>query len=138
MKKILILMVIGLASLGSIANADDNMKPRSDIAFVLVYMSTCPHCQRFDPILKQYILQNHIETLAYTVNGTSLPSFKNSVTPTQEELDRLFPNGNPVVPSLFVVDMKHHQMIRALTGEANYEQLSQRVAKIEQYIGSED
>lgn len=128
------IVIVGMLVSSSIAFSNSEATPRKDVAFVLVYMSTCPHCQRFDPILKQYVVAHHIPTLAYTLNGVSLPSFKDSVTPTQSELNKLFPNGNPVVPSLFVVDRKHHQIIRALTGEASETQLKQRMIQIEQYM----
>ena len=104
---------------------------RSDVAFILVYMSTCPHCQRFDPIVKEYVTSHHIPILAYTLNGIALPSFQDSVTPTQDEIQKLFPNGSPVVPALFVVDLKDHTIIPALTGEASAQQLHDRMIQIE-------
>ncbi len=116
---------------GSVIGQDFKNPPRTDVAFILVYMSTCPHCQRFDPILKAYVQSHHIPVLAYTLNGVALPSFQDSITPTQDEIQKLFPDGNPVVPSLFVIDQKHHQIIRALTGEASAAQLQDRMIQIE-------
>jgi hypothetical protein len=107
------------------------IQKRSDVAFILVYMSTCPHCQRFDPIVKDYVTSHHIPILAYTLNGITLPSFQDSVTPTQAEIQKLFPNGSPVVPALFVVDLKNHAIIPALTGEASAAQLHDRMIQIE-------
>ena len=133
-KFVIMLMLL----LSSIAFAMPNQEPRKDVAFVLVYMSTCPHCQRFDPILKQYVVKHKIPVLAYTLNGISLPSFKDSITPTQAEIDKLFPDGHPVVPTLFVVDKKHRQLIRAITGEASYAQLKQRMISVEDYMEREN
>ena len=66
-------------------------------AFVLFYMSSCPHCRRFDPILKHYAKTHHIPVLAYTLDGQSLPSFPNSVVPNRSEMQKFFPAGNPEI-----------------------------------------
>ena len=138
-KKLLLMMLIGFSlTITSLGFASTNTSPRKDVAFILVYMSTCPHCQRFDPILKKYVVKHQIPVLAYTLNGISLPSFKESVTPTKFEINKLFPNGHPVVPTLFVVDKKHHQIIRAITGEASYAQLQQRMIRVEDYMVNEE
>ena len=33
---------------------------RPSEAFVLFYSASCPHCQRFDPILKRYAVSHHM------------------------------------------------------------------------------
>ena len=137
-KLLLMILTILILTMTSVGFSSTNQTPTKDVAFVLVYMSTCPHCQRFDPILKRYVIKHRIPVLAYTLNGISLPSFKDSVTPTQAELSKLFPDGHPVVPTLFVVDKKHHQLIRAITGEASYAQLKQRMFRVEDYIFHEE
>lgn len=134
MKLLIIILISFITTVTSLGFASTNQAPRKDVAFVLVYMSTCPHCQRFDPILKQYVVKHKIPVLAYTLNGISLPSFKDSITPTQAEINKLFPDGHPVVPTLFVVDKKRHQLIRAIIGEASYAQLRQRMIRIEDYM----
>ena len=101
-------------------------------AFVLFYMSSCPHCKRFDPVLKEYAESHHMPVLAYTLDGQSLPSFPRSVTPTQEEVQHFFPNGNPVVPNLFVIDMSSKRIVPVLQGEATMAQLSSRMERFHQ------
>lgn len=103
---------------------------KNRFAFILFYMSTCQHCQRFDPILKEFSSENHIPVLAYTLDGNSLPSFPNSFTPTKNELLKFFPTGNPVVPTLFLMDQKTHRIYPMLRGEATQDQLSQRFAQV--------
>ncbi len=103
-------------------------------AFVLFYMSTCPHCQRFDPILKVFSTSNHIPVLAYTLDGNALPSFPNSFTPTKNEVSKFFSNEAPVVPTLFLMDQKTHRIYPMMRGEAAQYQLSERYVQLRDSI----
>ncbi len=105
-----------------------NNRPRE--AFILFYMASCPHCQRFDPVLKAYAVKHHIPVLAYTLDGRSLPSFPQSVLPSQAEMNRFFPNGHPVVPTLFLINLDQHKIMPVLQGEAKAYQLDQRLQKV--------
>lgn len=109
-------------------------KNENRFAFVLFYMSTCPHCQRFDPILKAFSSENHIPVLAYTLDGNALPSFSNSFTPTKNEIQKFFPTENPVVPTLFLMDQKTHRIYPMMRGEATGTQLSQRYDQLQHSI----
>ena len=103
-------------------------------AFVLFYMQSCPHCQRFDPILKAFSDDHHIAVLAYTLDGKSLPSFPNSFNPTQTELLKFFPTQSPVVPTLFLMDQQTHHIYPVFQGEASRYQLSQRYSLLKNKI----
>ncbi|MEO1944256.1 MAG: conjugal transfer protein TraF [Candidatus Thioglobus sp.] len=102
----------------------------SDKAFVLFYKSTCPHCRRFDPILKQYAVAHGIPVLAYTIDGSNLPSFPNSIYPTKAEVEQFFPQQQIEVPALFIMDIKNKRILPVMKGEATYKQLSGRVKQI--------
>ena len=99
-------------------------------AFILFYMKSCPHCRRFDPVLKEYAVNHHIPVLAYTLDGRSLPSFPKSVLPTQSEMNRFFPDRHPVVPTLFLMNLDQHKIIPVLQGEAKAYQLDRRMQQI--------
>ncbi len=99
-------------------------------ALILFYMASCPHCQRFDPVLKAYAVKHHIPVLAYTLDGRSLPSFPQSVLPSQAEMNRFFPNGHPVVPTLFLMNLDQQKIMPVLQGEAKAYQLDQRLQQI--------
>lgn len=114
----------------SIKQANVTQNNHARFAFVLFYMSSCPHCQRFDPILQSFSAQNHVPVLAYTLDGKSLPSFPNSVNPNQSELLKFFPDKNPVVPTLFLMDEANHKIYPVLQGEATMDQLSMRFSQI--------
>lgn len=115
-------------------NTDNTAQAQNHFAFVLFYMSTCPHCQRFDPILKSFSSENHIPVLAYTLDGNSLPSFPNSFTPTKNEVLKFFPTENPVVPTLFLMDEKTYRIYPMMIGEATQYQLSQRFDQVRSSI----
>ena len=113
-----------------------NNAPRE--AFILFYLSSCPHCQRFDPVLREYAEQHHIPVLAYTLDGKSLPSFPRSVLPTPAEKHRFFPNGNAVVPTLFLMNFDQHKIMPVLQGEANPNQLARRMKRLRAMEGGGD
>lgn len=124
------LIVIPQSSFAAMQNITYAPNDRPQMAFVLFYMASCPHCKRFDPVLKQYSVRHHIPVLAYTLDGRSLPSFPSSVTPSQDEMNQFFPNGNAVVPTLFLMDLDKQRMIPVLKGEATQRQLSQRMKQL--------
>ena len=105
-------------------------------AFILFYSAQCPHCQRFDPVLKAYAVRHHIPVLAYTLEGGSLPSFPNSVMPTPAELHRFFPNGHPVVPTLFLMVFAEQRILPVLQGEASSAQLAHRMQQLNNMQGN--
>lgn len=105
-------------------------------AFVIFYMSSCPHCRRFDPILKQYALSHRIPVLAYALHGEVLPSFPDSRTPTPDELKQFFPNGHITVPALFLMDLKTKKLYPVLSGEATAEQLDRRLKAMKEAINA--
>ncbi len=124
---------LGLFSLTSVASETVRVYQSSDTpheAFILFYMASCPHCRRFDPIVKQYASDHHLPVLAFTLDGQSLPSFPKSLLPSQAEMNRFFPDGNPVVPTLFLMDYDQHKIIPVLKGEATMSQLGERLQQI--------
>lgn len=119
-----LIMAIGLV--GAIPNGLAMNSPKQ--AFVLFYMSSCSHCRKFEPVLKQYADEHHIPVLAYTLDGRKLPSFPNSVTPSREEVDKFFPYQKPSVPALFVMDSNKGAIYPVASGEASYDQLASRMS----------
>lgn len=97
---------------------------------VLFYGASCPHCQRFDPIVKHYAVAHQLPVLAYTIDGSALPSFPDSVSPSPEETRRFFPHGGMVVPTLFLIDGGAKTILPVLKGEASAEQLARRIEQL--------
>lgn len=99
-------------------------------ALVLFYTASCPHCQRFAPVLKRYADSHQIPVLAYTLDGGILPDFPDSVTPTLDEVQHFFLNKKPVVPVVFWIDGFHRQIAPVLQGEATGAQLAERMRAV--------
>jgi len=145
MKKILLYVCAMMVLMGSpfmamasetvsvYSSSQQETQPRE--AFVLFYMAGCIHCRHFDPVLREYAESHHIPVLAYTLDGNSLPSFPGSLTPNKEEMTHFFPNGNPVVPSLFLMSLNDKKIVPVLQGEASQEQLDSRLRSMRSLIG---
>lgn len=99
-------------------------------ALVLFYTATCPHCQRFVPILKRYADASHLPVLAFTLDGGTLPDFPDSLTPSVEEVRHFFPDQSPVVPVVFWIDGAHQKIVPVLQGEATLSQLTERMESV--------
>lgn len=106
-------------------------------AFILFYVHSCPHCQRFDPIVRRFSKAHSIPVLPYTLDGESLPSFPDSSNPSHAEILKFFPTQNPVVPTLFLMDQKTHRIYPVLQGEATEGELSQRLSQLISQINEE-
>lgn len=98
-----------------------------NFAFVIFYRSTCPHCQRFDPILKQFSQDFGFKVYAYTTDRNSLPSFPKSMPMTESVEKTFFSSPNIEVPSLFLINVKTMQAYLIDQGELSYLDLENRV-----------
>ena len=103
---------------------------RKHFTFVLFYMSTCPHCQRFDPILRSLIDRYHFNVQAYTLNGASLPSFPNSIQPSLQISESFFGDKGAKVPALFLVNNKNLNAYTVSIGEASRAGLVSRLNEL--------
>lgn len=111
----------------SIEKYHDFNSVNSQFAFVLFYRSTCPHCQRFDPILKEFSQDYGFKVYAYTTDSASLPSFPNSM-PMTETVEKTFFNSPAIeVPSLFLINVKTMKAYLIDQGEMSYQDLDNRV-----------
>lgn len=114
----------------AVAPVTQNLTPAPRDALILFYTSSCPHCQRFVPLVRQYAVNHDLSVLAYTLDGVSLPEFPDSVTPTQAEIRQFFAKKAPVVPVLFWMDTGSQHILPVLQGEATYSQLTSRMQQL--------
>ena len=98
--------------------------------FVVFFMSTCPHCHKFLPVLKQFSNTYHFNVLAVSTDGGSDPNFPNAV-PNQGETQIY---NVKQVPSLFLYDIKNHRSYAVGVGEMSFEQLSTRLIQLNNNI----
>ena len=106
-------------------------------AFVLFYRASCPHCQRFVPIVKQLSDTYGFHVYPYSVQGQSLPSFPNSMTISNQIASTFFSSPNYVVPSLFLINTQTMKAFLINQGEESLIDLYKQVQQLEKIIKSD-
>ena len=94
--------------------------------FFFFYSASCPHCQRFAPILKQFSESYGFKVLAISMDGGYLPSFPEAVM--DEGQKNQFHVS--VLPSLFLVSPKTEQATLVTEGAIEADELLRRIGKI--------
>lgn len=115
-------------------NRQDRLHNNWHYNLVFFYSSTCPHCQRFAPIVRTYGDQHHIPVTAYTTGNNMLPAFPRSQRPTSVLMMTYFPSQSQrVVPALFLTDHNQH-IFPVSIGEMSYQALSIRMQQLLQHV----
>ncbi|HHY0177188.1 TPA: type-F conjugative transfer system pilin assembly thiol-disulfide isomerase TrbB [Legionella pneumophila] len=107
----------------------------SNYYFAFIYRSTCPHCKKFSPVLKDFSDTFHIKVRAFSLDNESLDGF--DATPLTPELFQTFyvaGGYKPTVPALFLVNRHTLEAYAVLFGEATPYQLAKRVHELKQHI----
>lgn len=107
--------------------AIQHLAQRSGLFFF--YRSTCPYCQRFAPIVKDFSQRYHLTVVPITTDGISLPDFPNSRI-DQGQAARL---KVTMEPALFTVDSETHRIIPVSYGLLSEDELRQRLLEIAQH-----
>lgn len=104
---------------------------KNDYAFILFYRTSCPHCRKFDPTLKQFSINTNIPVKAFTLDGGVLPSFPDSINITQDVVEQYFgKNANIAVPALFIMNIKSLHVYPVASGEMSYVDLVIRMNQL--------
>ncbi|WP_298624832.1 conjugal transfer protein TraF [uncultured Legionella sp.] len=101
--------------------------------FFFFFSSSCPHCQRFSPVLKQLSQRYGFHVVAVSTDGGYLPDFPNAVL--DEGQSKLF--QVTVFPSLFLVDPQSEQAHLVTEGAIDEMELTNRLIKISQSNGAQ-
>ncbi len=104
-----------------------NPMATSSLALVFFFLSTCPHCQRFAPIVKQYASSHHQKLYAFSLDGGTLPRFPHPLPATRAIRQTFLGQGPVVAPMVFLINVKTLQMIEVAQGEESAAQFSQAV-----------
>lgn len=96
-------------------------------AFVIFYRSTCPHCQRFVPILSQFAADYGFKVFPYAADGQALPTLPNTMPMTAQVEQTFFSSPNIEVPSLFLINVKTMKAYLVDQGEMSYMGLQNRL-----------
>ncbi|HAU1387071.1 TPA: conjugal transfer protein TraF [Legionella pneumophila] len=94
--------------------------------FFFFYSSSCPHCQRFAPVLQAFSKRYGFKVLAISADGGFLPDFPDAVM--DEGQLRNF--EVTVFPSLFLVNPANHSASLVTEGNIDEAELSRRILKI--------
>ena len=98
------------------------------------YRSTCPYCQRFAPIVKDFSRRYGLVVVPITTDGISLPEFPQSHW-DQGQAVRL---KVTVEPALFTADPKTHRIVPVSYGLLSEDELRQRLLTIAQQSESSE
>lgn len=90
------------------------------------YRSTCPYCQRFAPIVRNFSQRYGISVIPVTTDGVSLPDFPHSRT-DQGQAAQL---GVTVEPALFTVDPTLNRILPVGYGLMSEDELRQRLLEM--------
>ncbi|MDA0910334.1 MAG: conjugal transfer protein TraF [Proteobacteria bacterium] len=108
---------------------------QNDYYFVFFYRSTCPHCHKFAPTLKDFANYYHIKIKAYSTDGGDLDGLHGKQM-TADDYRQYFLQGGfkPVVPALYLQNKYTDQVYPVLFGEAQPFELAQRVNELMTHI----
>ena len=105
-------------------NAIKNLAKQSGLFFF--YHSTCPYCQRFAPIVKDFSQRYGITVIPITTDGIALPDFPDSRI-DQGQAQKFHVT---VEPALFTVNPYTHQAVPVSYGLMSENDLRQRILDI--------
>jgi len=106
---------------------------RKNYQFMLFYRATCPHCQRFAPILKEYANHSGIAVRAFTFAGVS-PYFPASVVVNRDLINTYFHGTRVAVPALFILNTTNGHAYPVSQGELSYAELVARMNQLAEEI----
>lgn len=103
--------------------------------FVFIYRSTCPHCHKFAPILKDFSKTFALEVQGYSLDAQSLEGFSHKPL-TPELFQTFYVSGGykATVPALFLVNRHTLEAYAVLFGKASPYQLARRVNELQHHI----
>lgn len=101
-----------------------NLAKQSGLFFF--YRSTCPYCQKFSPIVKEFSERYNISVIPVTTDGISLPEFPNSYIDQGQSAKF----NVTVEPALFAVDPYTHKAYPVSYGLISEEDLKKRILDI--------
>jgi thiol-disulfide isomerase/thioredoxin len=105
-----------------------------DYEFILFYSPTCPHCIKFEPILKQYANNTRIPVRSFAVDGSNLENYSNSDALPLELIEQfrryLGKKGNLSVPCLFILNKHNLHAYPVSQGALTYSKLCVRMEEL--------
>ena len=126
-KQIFILILCLLYSSWALSDSRNLLQQASqEQGFFFFYSASCPHCQRFAPILNAFSQQYGFKVLAISIDGGYLPSFPESFMDEGQKNQFQV----TVLPSLFLVNPHKAEAALVTEGAIEEDELSRRVLKV--------
>lgn len=116
-----------LSSWGFAASTDTTLATTAKAqGFFFFYSSSCPHCQRFAPTLKQWSRRYGFKVVAISVDGGFLPDFPDAVMNAGQTTAFQV----TTYPSLFLVNPSLGRASLVTEGNIDERELANRVLKL--------
>ena len=96
---------------------------RKGYALVLFFDSSCPHCQRFAPVVKGISKEYGISVYPFSFGG-SLPSFPNPSPVNKSIYQTYYGSSKPFYPVMFLQNVNTMQFYLVSKGEASEAQIT--------------
>lgn len=99
------------------------------VALVYFYEASCPHCQRFSPVMRTFVDQTKIPVYSFTVDGQTLPDWPRSAPADHDLLVSFFGESPVYLPAVFLVNEDNLQVPPVLigTGEMTMTDLNEQI-----------
>jgi conjugal transfer pilus assembly protein TraF len=90
------------------------------------YKTSCPYCQKFAPIVKNFASRHGISIIPITIDGRSLPEFPNS----KSDIGQAAKFNINITPALFAVNPYNDKALPVAYGFISESDLRQRILDI--------
>ena len=99
--------------------------------FVIFYRASCPHCQRFAPILNQFSNQNGFLVESVATDGIISAYYPHGIKMTPELKEAFFGrSSDTAVPALFLLNRQNGHVYPISQGELSWEELNTRMEEL--------
>ena len=106
--------------------------PQNYWNLVLVFRSTCPFCQKFDPIITDFAKKSGFTLIAFSTDGGALPDIPNPLPATSAVITKFDPTQ---IPALYLVQKNTMQIIPISEGVITEQELEAKIYAVLSQVG---
>ncbi len=108
---------------------------KQQYSIIFIFESTCPHCHRLAPIIKDFTSHYQIPLKSYSIDGGVINGIDSAPLSAKQFNDYFVqPGYRFVVPAVFLLNNKTHHAYAMFFGEASTYQLAKRANSLVKYI----
>lgn len=127
MKKIVLIWLIFASNLFAAGFFEEH-------SLIVFFTSTCPYCQKFAPVIKEWSDKNHVPLIAMALDNRSLPEFQDYQKADLELINTAFAGRNITYPATFISNNKQKLLYPVAFGALDKIELHQRLLQIQPII----